>query len=324
MKGSDSRWTREVWGLVAATLPFLWFAGRLVRDSLSDVPEAYLVWVPLVAYFWIGWELRHRVLAKSPASVRDGLPTMAIVVAMGLILAVLLAGHEPGRFASWPLLLWPTWLGVVVWVLYGPTAVQHLRAPLLYLYLVWAPFYIWIIHQINPALEHSAYRAFDAAARYTPWLRPDSHYRGAYLILHAGRWLAVSITAACSGSDSILALLVVFPVTLLIFDMSRIQKMGLILVGCVLAYVGNLLRIAAIFGAAHAWGRYWAFAIIHPLLGPLLFTALVLGLLVYGGRRVHIRESLGELATVRVSEDRTWPLLGSAVVLATVLIGVVH
>ena len=324
MASRANGWTRDVWGLVAATLPFLWFAGKLVRDSLSDVPEAYLVWVPLVAYFWIGWELRHRALSDSSASARDGLPTMALVFAMGLILAGLLAGHEPGHFPSWPLLLWPTWLGLVVWVLYGPAAVRHLRGPLLYLYLVWAPLYIWIIHQINPALEHSAYRVFDAAARHTAWLTLDPHYRGAYLILHAGRWLAVSITAACSGSDSILALLVVFPVTLLIFDMSRLKKIVLILVGCVLAYVGNLLRIAAIFGAAHVWGRYWAFTIIHPLLGPLLFTALVLGLLFYGGRRVHVRESLGELATVPVPEVRTWPLLGSAFVLAAVLIGVVH
>lgn len=322
MGSRTNGWKRDVWGVVAATVPFLWFAGQLIRDSLSDVPEAYLVWVPLVAYFWIGWELRHRPLSDS--SARGAFATVAAVLAIGLILGWLLAGHEPGRFPSWPLLLWPLWLGIVVWVMYGQAAVRHLWGPLVYLYLVWAPLYIWLINQINPALEHSAYHVFNAATRHTAWLTLDSHYRGAYLILHGGRWLAVSITAACSGSDSILALLVVFPVTLLIFEMSRLQKLLLILVGCVLAYVGNLLRIAAIFGAVHAWGPYWAFTIIHPLLGPLLFTALVLGLLFYGGRRVRVR-ALGELATVPVRVGgRTWVLLGSAFVLAAVLIEVVH
>ncbi len=279
-------WTQYLWGLGIASIPFVVVAGRLVQDSLSDVPEAYLIWIPVVAGFWIIWQLQQHKGNYTPRTATPAL-IMAAIAGVGAFLAWGLYGIVPARFNQGALLAWPLWMALVMAMLYGPNVLGVIYQPLLYLYLVWPPLYIAILNVLNPLLERFSDGLFNALNRQVSWVLQTAT-KGSYWVQHGTHWIPINITAACSGSDSILALLVLFPVALLVFHMSRGQQWLLILGGSLLAFIANNLRILVIFWAAHQWGSYIAFSIIHPVLGPLLFVALVLVLLGYGGRRVRL------------------------------------
>lgn len=285
-------------------------AGRLVQDSLSDVPEAYLIWIPIVAGFWIIWNLQQQ---RESDTTRTAVPLMvlAMIAGTGIVLALGLYGIEPSRFNQGALLAWPLWTAIVMAGMYGFPVLRTIYQPLLYLYLVWPPIYIALVNTWNPLLEHLSYRFFTGLSHYTSWVLA-TETRGSYWVQHGTHWIDINITAACSGSDSILALLVLFPVALLVFQMSRIQQWILILSGCLLAVIANNLRILIIFWAAHQWGSYVAFSIIHPVLGPLLFMVLVLSLLWYGGRRVRLVSPGGRVTGASMARGRIYVALAAS------------
>jgi len=257
-------------------VPFVFPAAYVVHYSLSDEPEAYLLFIPLVAFFWMGLLLnRHDLPVRRVSRV-----ALVASVAAGIILFVGLGIRH--AFPHNVLLLWPAWTAVVVWAAYGIPYVTRLWAPLLYLYLVWPPIFLKVLAVIDPWLEKWSFAFFNRLTAIFSWLRQTAR-PGEYAMAHSGHWIVVGITDACSGSDSLMALMVLFPVALILFDASWVRKLGLVVIGTVLAFVENIVRIFLIFLAAHWWGTYWAFAVIHPLLGPVLFAALVLGLMLVGG-----------------------------------------
>lgn len=305
-------WLSYLTAFGISTIPFVLYAGRLVQDSLSDVPEAYLVWIPLVSYFWIGWQLQRT--PETERSYRVAPWFLGLVAAVGLLLGLTLGGMAPTRFNDSALLLWPVWTAMVMWVLYGLPTLAQIWRPLLYLYLVWPPIYIWIIDRLNPHLEAAAYHILNGFSHAVPWLHVLAA-PGTYAVDYAGKPILVGVTAACSGSDSILALLVLFPVALLVFEMTWRRKLLMVAAGCGLAFIANILRIMVIFFVAHHWGPYWAFTIVHPLIGPLLFVVLVLLLLSYGG----IKPAAASWGVRTVAARRAYMALGASAVFAVVL-----
>ena len=289
-------------------------AGRLAQDSLSNVPEAYLIWIPIVAGFWMIWNLQHQgmdsVLRRFVA-VR----VLGMVAGLGVVLAWGLYGVEPARFNQRALLAWPLWTALVMAGIYGPQVLRLIYRPLLYLYLVWPPLYIALVNALNPFLERLADGFFTSLSHRVPWVLA-TETRGLYWVHHGTHWSGINITAACSGSDSILALLVLFPIALLVFQMSRIQQLLLLLGGILLAFITNILRILVIFWATHQWGSRIAFGIIHPVLGPLLFVMLVLVLLWYGGRQVRPATPSGTFGEPIMVRRRIYVALCASLVLA--------
>jgi exosortase/archaeosortase family protein len=249
-----------------SAVPFLKAASGLIRYSLSDVPEAYLVVIPVVAYFWTAMRLR-----RDPEPPRRGLAdfwSALLVVGVGGVLALSLAGRFPGYANSPVLLLWPLWCGVTAAFIFGPGAFRHMLRPLLYLYLAWPPVFIAIINTINPGLQRAAFAILKGFGHMVWWMRTLAP--GRYAVNHGGAWITANVTQACSGSDSILALLAIFPVVLLLFQSSALRKLGLVVAGSFAAFVFNIGRIVFIFWVIHLWGPYWGFVVVHPLVGPVL------------------------------------------------------
>ncbi len=281
-----------VWAFLLATIPFLLSVWRLVQDSLSDVPEAYLICIPLVAYFWMGFRL-HRYSRGIPRPAGSWRWTIIVLLVCGFLLQWRLAHWAKVPFGTEFLIFWPLWAALVLGISYGEKALTILWAPLLYLYLVWPPLYVAIINGANPFLERACYEILNSFARQFPWVRRGRI--GVYGVHYSGHWILTNVTAACSGSDSILALLAVFPVALLVFDNSVRRKALIVAVGCVMAFIGNNLRIMAILWAVHGWGPYWGFDVIHPLLGPVIFIVLLMVLFSYGGLKVKPKKSISDL-----------------------------
>ncbi len=317
-----AEWSGYGWAFILASIPFALASGRLIQDSLSDVPEAYLVFIPLVAYFWIALSL-HRMEAGRSADKLRALVVWLLIGTTGLILEWALGAQYSSRFDTSAFLLWPAWTGLVVWVLYGSGALARVWKPLLYLYLVWPPLYMAIINFFNPHLERASFAILYHLARDLSWLsviRP-----GSYAIQYGNHLTAIAnVTAACSGSDSILALLVVFPAALLVFESTVTRKLALIGIGCLLAFIANNIRIIVILGAVHAWGPYWGFDVFHPLLGPIMFVALLASLLSYGGLTVPRRAQGNSVSVAARASGQVYWLLGAAVGVAALLFHVAN
>lgn len=313
----NAQWYGYVWLFVIASIPFVLDSGRLVQDSLFDVPEAYLVCIPIVTYLWISFLLRGsderpKTLSISPIAI------LVVVALVGLLLVLLFQGRNVSRFNTSAFLIWPVWMGLVAWALYGRQALGRIVKPLLYLYLVWPPLFIALINSVNPTLRQTSYAILNRFAGMAHWVRGAQP--GMYFIQHHGHWIWANVTAACSGSDSVLALLVIFPVSLLVFDSSRLHKLLLIVVGCLLALVANNVRIMIIFAVIHFWGFYWGFKVVHPILGPILFLALLAALLSYGGLTVSPKADIVSVSVQSPALIRIRWLLPLAIVLAASLL----
>lgn len=268
--------------LLASVVPFVAPAWRLAGMAMTDVPEAYLATIPVAAFAWAGWTLSNASLARPQARRRLDAP-IALALGACLVLAGMqwLVPHGVGVGDA--LVLWPLWSAGVAVAFWGRGALRVLWAPLAYLVLAWPPPYLAVIAAIDPTLIRWGYMVLVHVARTTTWMHPLSALPVRFGIQTPSGPLDVNVTAACSGSDSILALIVLFPVLLALFRGSIRRKVLLVLVGVIGAFVANLVRILTIVWVAHAVSVPLAFNVVHPILGPFLFAALVLAVLLGGG-----------------------------------------
>lgn len=290
-----SFWALTWLWVLASVLPLGPFTLPLFRGSLSDTPRAYLVWIPVLAFCWAGWNLRRNPPLRASRSLSFA---CGIAISVGVVLLLVFGVRY------WPslvlgqdmaLLLWPVWSAALLLSLFHPRTLKTMIGPLLYLFLVWPPIYLSILAIVNPFLEHVSISVVQSIAHLTNWMHPDARW-GAFDVQTGGHVVRVFITKACSGSDSVLALLILFPIMLVLFNVSVRRRILVVLAGCLLTFVGNLLRITVIIFALHQFGYFVAFKILHPVLGAVLFFALAAVLLVYGSRNaraVAIKKEIG-------------------------------
>lgn len=310
------QWKAYLWGLTILVIPFFLYAERLVTDSLKDVPEAYLIWIPILGFFWMYWRMQHR--QSNSTQSRPGWVSLAVVLLAG---GLAFFGGDPASVSlkNLVLLLWPLWSLFSVWVLFGEEYVALVTLPALYLYLCWPPLFIRIINAMNPYLERWSYQALSWFSHGLSWIVTVSKMPVEFAVRDTHQWVAINVTASCSGSDSLLALLVLFPIVLIIFDISWWRKALIITLGCVVAFWANAVRIFIIFWVTHVAGVFWAFSVVHPLIGPVMFVLLVVVLLGYGGMRVTNQPT----DTARIHPQRLPLALGIALGLAIVFVVIV-
>ncbi|MDQ0188811.1 exosortase/archaeosortase family protein [Alicyclobacillus cycloheptanicus] len=272
-----------VW-VLASIIPVAPYAIPLFQGSLSDSPRAYLAWIPVLGFGWALWNLRQTSVRVPKTS--QSIPGIPLTIVTGFLLFA-------GRFL-WPhtlvgddvgLLLWPLWSLGLFWVLFGVRATRLIFAPLCYLCLVWPPVFLRILSLVNPPLQNVVVRIFTWMSDGVSWMRPGLQPDVFDVTWGVNNVTHVVVTQACSGSDSILAMVILFPVVLVLFPIPLRKKLVLVLGGAVLVFVGNLLRLAIILFALHQFGLWFAFKILHPLLGTVLFLLVASGLLVFGTRR---------------------------------------
>ncbi len=292
-KGNQSLLWIGAW-IVCSTVPVLPFAQPLWANALADTPYAYLMWIPVFAFFWAAWSLT-RMQARdddSELGVVMGLPLMLFAGVLFLGGMTVWSAAFIGNSAG--LLVWPVWALAVAWVLFGVRVTGRLLRPLLYLLLGWPPIYSDIVNVTNPLLEDIAVRMSNTFAHAVSWIQVAPGY-GVYLIFHGGSWNPVVISSVCSGSDSFLAMLILLPIILVLFDGSLPRKWILIGAAAVLAVVMNLLRLLILMVSDHYIGSNFTFGVLHPVLGMILFI-VILGLLAIVGRSIGLQgKTVGEL-----------------------------
>lgn len=279
-----SSWAWVLLWAVFSIVPVIPYTFPLFQQSLSNSPTAYLIWIPVMAFFWAGWSF-HQMPAQHTQSAQSTWLAVFLCLGTGFLLYA--------SMEFWPhwaipegvgLLLWPFWALFMFWILFGWRSLRRVINPLLYLFLVWPPLYLKIIGIVNPGLAYITVHMVYWFARQTNWV----HMRASSTLLdvHApGDWVTIQISNACSGSDSVLALLVLFPVMLVLFRTSFIQKVMMVVGGAVLAFLFNVIRIWLIIAGLHWFGYRFAFDILHPVLGSVFFVLIIVVLLYFGSRR---------------------------------------
>ncbi len=267
-----------LWVLVSVA-PLLAYASPLWNNLLADTPIADLVWIPIIAIWWMIWNL-YDVRPSGP----DDAETNAI---MGVFLAILVGGAltlAPGR---WPaffvfnhggLLLWPVWILAMTWLFWGLSATRRIVIPLVYLLLVWPPIFEGIANATQSLLVKWAVAILIALSHLVNWLKPAAA-TGTFSVLFHHQPFLVVVAQACSGADSLLGSAIIIPALWFVLRGHWRSKLWMTLIALVSALVLNWIRLAIIVGTVHIIGPRITFTYIHPVLGFFLFALLALGVI---------------------------------------------
>jgi exosortase/archaeosortase family protein len=304
--------------IVGSILPFTAFAKTLLDNSLADTPYAYLIWVPIFGFIWAAWTLRRVDRYPDDAELNS---LMAVPLMAGCAIILLHGLSQGWRFEflgnQIGLLLWPIWSMALAWLIFGVGITGRLWRPLAYLWLAWPPLYSGIVEFTNPILEKVADRSIRAATHVFAWIHLGPA-PGVYFIDNHSHLVPVYISSACSGADSVIAMVTLVPIVLVTFRGRASLKWLAVVFGVVLALVGNLLRLGAIIGALHLFGSEFALGILHPLLGILIFI-LILWVLMWFSRRVGLRSHLPKrTAALRLPGAGRVSVFGGGVLALTV------
>ncbi len=261
------------WAL-ASSIPLLPYTTPLWSGALADTPFAYLVWIPVFAFTWAGWTLRRALSYNDDPELNGimGLPLLALTASL------LIAGMTTWQYyfvgQSVGLLVWPFWALGLAWLMFGVGVTRHVIRPLAYLLLTWPPLYNDIINVTNPILLEFANRFVGILSQHFSWLLVVTA-SGTYVIRYGIHAITVYVTSVCSGADSLLAVVILFPIILVSFTGSLLKKAVAIIVAVILALIANWLRLAILIFSIHSIGPTFSLNILHPMLGILLFVAMV-------------------------------------------------
>lgn len=261
--------------LIGSILPLVPYTFPLWIAAFSDNPYAYLIWIPIFSFVWASLSIWRTKALNSDAE----LSTMMGLVALGVAGTLLVVGRTKWQLIfvshSAGLLVWPLWSLGLAWVLFGVGTTAVLWRPLLYLALAWPPLYSSLVSMTNPVLDAMANGTVRWLSSIFRWLTPGSPV-GTYLVTFGHTSVTVYVSSVCSGADSLLAMLILFPIIMVSFSGSIGRKLWLTLMSILLALAANLLRLLLIIVTLHQFGSRFALGILHPVLGVLLFTGMVL------------------------------------------------
>ncbi len=305
---------------VLGVLPFLAFGGPLIRAATGDTPTAYAVWVVAIGLVWAIDNLRRLApysVRRQASGVAGGLLALAVVLAL-----VFLPRLWPLRFAAsdLALVLAPAWLLALAWLWFGLEVTASLALPLAFLLLAWPPLLGALAAAADPLLLPLARASLALLARALP--AAVVVHGNTVLVAHGPAPAALSLTAACSGSAGLIALLVVAPAVL-----SRLvgrvgARLLLVVGGAALAVLLNLLRLVLLVLAAAAFTPAFALAWPHAVLGlGLLFALAALFVRIAASRGlVPLEAPPGEDSIALPTPRRTLAVAGASLLAALVVL----
>lgn len=293
---------------VLGVLPLVAYAAPLVRFAAADTPLAYLVWVVPIALVWAVDNLRRLPAYRAEPRTSAALGGLLLaVVAAALVLAPRL---WPFTFQAddLALLAWPLGLLALAWLWFGPAVTPSLAAPLAFLWLAWPPLLATASARASATLLVLAHGVLSLAAG----LMPNTLVVGAgpaygLGVAHSGHVVALSLTAACSGADGLIAALILLPFLLSRCEGSLGRRLLLVFAAALLAVVLNLARVAVLLVLVGRWGPAFALSWPHAVLGLALFFILgaILARLAAAWRLLPIEAPPGDDAIVLPTPART-------------------
>lgn len=276
-KQRKSRSTSLFWiyaWAIASAVPVIPYATPLWSGALADTPFAYLVWIPVFAFTWAGWTLQRALAYNDDAELNGIIGFPVLLFSAALLVGGMTTWHYYFVGQSMGLLIWPLWAMGLAWLMFGVGVTKYLIRPLAYLWLTWPPLYTDIVNITNPILLGFANRLVTAMEHSFAWLHAGTSI-GTYVIDYGMQTITVYVTSVCSGADSLLAVVILFPIILVSFTGSIIRKLVSLALAVLLALAANWLRLAILILSIHFVGPKFSLGVLHPVLGIILFMIMV-------------------------------------------------
>ena len=271
---------RRVWpvvGLALAAIAAYHFTLLSLLDFLRlDTPLAYLPLLPLFTVWTAAATVERYRGQKAP--IQDRQVDYLVGIPM-LVAALLLITAVP---AVWSTYYWSERPDVIslalfvsgaVVVFYGFNWFWRLRAPLLFLFLMWPALYLHTAAGILQRFSDATNAALGVVVTRLP-VGVTSGGQPGLLSVHLphGAPLLVSIGSACSGASSVLGFALIGSAVLLMVQGRRPTKFLWLAVGLGLTFALNVVRILSILALASAGHPSFALGGYHAVIGLCLFA----------------------------------------------------
>lgn len=286
--------------VLAAVLVAYHYSLTTLLGSLGfDTPLAYLSLVPIVAVgmAWASWTPRRPEPAIHDRQI-DYIVGLPLVAAAAAVL-VLEPVHLSTMFWEWrvDLLSLPLFVAGALCLTFGVRTMWRLRRAVGFLLLAWpVPYTLFLTHGLELVAD-ATLTTCRAALRIVPVAVPAASADGSLFSVGSGvHRFVVSVGSSCAGANGVIGFLVVGGAIALLARGRLVTRLLWLLVGIVLAWALNVVRLLLVFAAGARWGEDFAIDGLHPFIGIVLFDLaglVMLAALPLFGLRLDLRRKGG-------------------------------
>lgn len=253
------------WRSLAALLPL----------ASGDTPLSFVPLVPVVG-------LAFLFKRFDPAAIRSRAHDPFVD---GIFFTLLFLGSATLLLVLPTLMSWDYWLdrldvpgvllllAALIVLAWGLPALLRLGPALLYMLLAWPLPLLIADNHVVPGVTDLTAAAARALASLLPGIAPDPGNPYGLLASYHGQVSHLTVAQACAGINSALGLVIVALPLALLGRGSWEARLGWLLLGAVLSWSFNVLRILSLGLAAAVFGPAAALDLLHPVAGILLFVA---------------------------------------------------
>ena len=211
-----------------------------------------------------------------------------LMLAMGITFGGPVIFNAYIAWAHPDLLALPLYATGIFCLLYGLSGLQWGWPALAMLFLIWpTPLQVTLPGVLDTLVNFTA-AALRALVAFAPFgTHPDGPDSALFIIATPQGDGILGIGSACAGFEAISTVGLLSGAMLLVSEhkaAARWQrfagKLAWFACGIALATIGNIVRIAVVFGAAHAFGITFAMAVVHPYVGMIALALDLILLLV--------------------------------------------
>jgi exosortase/archaeosortase family protein len=272
---------------VVVVVAYQYSLATLLGEVGTETPLAYLGLVPLIALLLIAGLLwlpdRQPAIHDRYLDYIVGIPLLAV--------AVLIVGLGPLAMSTF-FWLWrldlvslPLFAAGAIALAFGSRTLWRLRFPVAFLILAWPPPYTLFLNGWLDDFTNATLFALRSIVHVLPLATAASYGDGSlFQITHGSSSFVISVASACSGVNSVLGFLLVGAAALLLVRGPRWLKLAWLVLGMLLIWSLNVLRIVLLFAAAKTWGEALATDVLHPFVGLAFFCLGVLVMIVLMSR----------------------------------------
>jgi exosortase len=252
----------------------------LARGLTLQTPLAYLALVPVMA---IGLAIARIRLEPRGLPIHDrqvdwivGISLLAVTAGILVLLPnSTSSGFWLGRV---DLLTLPIFVSGLIALLFGVRRVWSLKFPILFLLLAWpVPYSMFLAGATGQFTELTA-RIVATITRILPFAEASTTDDTLIFIGAGADRFGVSIGSACAGLNGFVGFLLLGTAMLYLVRGSLVRRAAWLLVGLLIVFGLNVLRILGIIGVGAAFGQEAALDVLHPVAGMVVFTLGVVGM----------------------------------------------
>jgi len=250
----------------------------LARGLTLQTPLAYLALVPVIAIAMAVVRLRVEPPAL-PIHDRQ-LDWIVGLALLGLAAVLLIELPTSTSTTFWlqrlDLLTLPLFVSGLIALLFGVRRVWALKGPIAFLLLAWpVPFTLLLGGTLDIFTEATA-RIVGLATQVIPVASPSSTDPTLFVIGSGRQAFAVSIGSACAGVNSFVGFLLIGTALLYAVRGPLLRRVLWLVLGLVIVFGFNVLRIVAILVVGRTFGQAAALDVLHPVAGLIVFNVGVL------------------------------------------------